>query len=176
MRRQKITPGSLVAIEGIGGLGHLAIQYSKAMGFRTVAISHSAAKESFALDLGAHAYIDSSSEDVSAKLKSLGGAAMIVATSPKGNTTGALTGGLANHGTLLVLSVCGEIKVNSVDLIQKAVNVTGFPSGYALDSEETIAFTRLHGIKCMIEKFPLRDAAKALEHISDVRFRSVLIP
>lgn len=93
----------------------------------------------------------------------MGGAALIVCTAPSPKIIGPLTGGLEPGGKLLVLSPCGAIEVNTTDLILKAASVSGFPSGHALDCEEAIAFTQLHGIKCMVEKFQLKDAQKAFD-------------
>jgi len=177
IRRLKIQVGDLVAVQGLGGLGHLAIQYANKMGYRVVALSSGSSKKEFALKLGAHEYIDTSKEDANSKLHEMGGAALIVATAPNSKAIGPLTGGLEAGGLLLVLAPCGEISVNSLDLIGKAAGVVGFPSGHALDSEEAIAFTKLHGIRCMVEKFPLKDVQKAYDHMlsGDVRFRSVLV-
>jgi D-arabinose 1-dehydrogenase-like Zn-dependent alcohol dehydrogenase len=147
------------------------------LGYRTVAISSGSSKEKFARDLGAHEYIDSTKGDVNAQLQALGGAAMIVATAPNPKAIGPLTGGLQPGGKVLILSPVGEIGVNSVDLIMRAISVTGWPSGHARDSEEAIAFTHIHDINCMVEKFPLKDAQKAFDHMMSgkVRFRSVLV-
>lgn len=177
IRKLKITPGDLVAVQGLGGLGHLAVQYANKMGYRVAAISSGSSKKEFAGQLGAHTYIDASKEDVCAKLQELGGAALIVATAPNAKAIGPLTGGLEAGGKLLVLSPCGEIPVNTLHLIMKATGVVGYPSGHALDSEEAIAFTKLHGIKCMVEKYPLKDVQKAYEAMTSgkVRFRSVLV-
>lgn len=147
------------------------------MGYKVVALSSGDKKRDFAKKLGAHEYIDTSKEDAAAKLTELGGAALIVCTAPNPKAISPLTGGLDSGGKLLVLAPCGEVAVNSVDLIMKAASVCGFPSGHALDSEEAIAFTQLHGIKCMVEKFKLEDAQKAFDHMmsGEVRFRSVLV-
>jgi len=164
-------------VQGLGGLGHLAVQYANKMGCHVAALSSGSSKKKFALELGAHEYIDISKEDANSKLQEIGGAALIVATAPNPKAIGPLTGGLEAGGRLLVLAPCGEIQVNSVDLITKAAGVVGFPSGHALDSEEAIAFTKLHGIKCMVEKFPLKDVQKAYDRMlsGDVRFRAVLV-
>jgi len=177
IRKLNVPPGDLVAIQGLGGLGHLAVQYARAMGYRVVALSSGSKKRDFAHKLGAHEYIDTSTDDACAKLQEMGGAALIVATAPNPKAIGPLTGGLEAGGRLLVLAPCGGIEVNSVDLITKAAGVVGFPSGHALDSEEAIAFTKLHGIKCMVEKFSLDDVQKAFDHMmsGEVRFRSVLV-
>ncbi|TVY82065.1 Alcohol dehydrogenase patD [Lachnellula suecica] len=177
IRKLSIPPGELVAVQGLGGLGHLAVQYANKMGYRVAALSSGDKKRDFAKKLGAHDYVDSSKDDASKKLMELGGAALIVCTAPNPKAIGPLTGGLAPGGRLLVLAPCGPIEVNSVDLIMKAAGVVGFPSGHALDSEEAIAFSQLHGIRCMVEKFPLKDVQKAYDHMlsGDVRFRSVLV-
>jgi D-arabinose 1-dehydrogenase-like Zn-dependent alcohol dehydrogenase len=177
IRKLHITSGSVVAVQGLGGLGHLAVQYANKMGHRVVALSSGDKKRDFASKLGAHGYIDTSKDDAVQKLMELGGAALIVCTAPNPKAISPLTGGLGVGGKLLVLAPCGPIEVNSADLIMKAAGVVGFPSGHALDSEEAIEFTKLHGIRCMVEKFPLQDVQKAYDHMlsGDVRFRSVLV-
>lgn len=177
IRKQKITPGDIVAVQGLGGLGHLAIQYANKMGYKVVALSSSADKKDFAMKLGAHEYIDASKEDTVKRLTEMGGASLIVATAPNPKAISPLTGGLEPGGKLLVLAPCGAIEVNTIDLILKGTSVSGFPSGHALDSEEAIAFTKLHDIKCMVEKFELKDVQKAFDHMMNgkVRFRSVLV-
>ncbi|KAK6583449.1 hypothetical protein PZA11_004525 [Diplocarpon coronariae] len=177
IRKLQITPGDIVAVQGLGGLGHLAVQYANKMGYKVVALSSEDTKRDFAKKLGAHEYINTSKDDPAKKLMELGGASLIVCTAPNPKAISPLTGGLEPGGKVLILSPCGGVEINSVDLIMKAASVCGFPSGHALDSEETIAFTQLHGIKCMIERFPLKDAQKALEHMisGKVRFRAVLV-
>lgn len=147
------------------------------MGYKVVALSSDDKKKDFAKKLGAHEYIDSSKVDAAEKLTEMGGAALIVCTAPNPKIIGPLTGGLGLGGKLLVLSPCGPIEVNSTDLIMKACSVTGFPSGHTLDCEEAIAFTKLHNVKCMVEKFKLKDIQKAYDHMlsGDVRFRSVVV-
>jgi len=176
IRKLNITPGDIVAVQGLGGLGHLAVQYANKMGYKVVAISSGDKKRDFAHKLGAHEYIDTSKDDPCKKLMEMGGAQLIVCTAPNPKAIAPLTGGLEPGGRLLVLAPCGPIEVNSADLIMKAAGVVGFPSGHALDSEEAIAFTQLHDIHCMVEKFKLEDAQKAFEHMlsGDVRFRAVL--
>lgn len=176
IRKLKITPGDVVAVQGLGGLGHLAVQYANKMGYKVVALSSGDKKRDFAAKLGAHEYIDTSKEDPCKKLMELGGASLIVCTAPNAKSIGPLTGGLETGGRVLILAPCGGVEINSLDLIMKAAGVVGFPSGHALDSEEAIAFTKLHGIRCMVEKFPLKDAQKAFDHMKsgDVRFRAVL--
>lgn len=142
-----------------------------------MAISGGDKKRDFAHQLGAHVYIDTSKEDAVKKLRELGGAALIVCTAPNPKSISPLTGGLGAGGKLLILAPCGGVEINSVDLIMKMASVCGFPSGHALDSEEAIEFTKLQGVKCLVEKFPLGDVQKAFDHMlsGDVRFRSVLV-
>jgi D-arabinose 1-dehydrogenase-like Zn-dependent alcohol dehydrogenase len=195
IRKQNILLGELIAIQGLGGLGHLAIQCelvfqstiaqptnarlldANKMGYRTVALSSGDSKRQFAKDLGAHEYIDSSKGDVIKQLQAMGGAAMIVCTAPNPNVIGPLVAGLQPGGHLLVLSPCGNIEVDTIQLILHATSVAGYPSGHALDAEEAIAFTKLHDMKCLVEPFPLKDAQKAFDHMmsGNVRFRSVLV-
>jgi D-arabinose 1-dehydrogenase-like Zn-dependent alcohol dehydrogenase len=147
------------------------------MGYKVVALSSGDDKRDFAAQLGAHEYINTSKGDVNAQLQAMGGAALIVATAPNPKAIGPLTGGLGVGGRLLVLSPCGVIEVDTAHLIMKAVSVSGYPSRHAIDSEEAIAFTKLHDIKCLVESFPLSDAEKAYEHMMSgkVRFRAVLV-
>ncbi|KAI0097919.1 alcohol dehydrogenase [Nemania sp. FL0031] len=176
MRKQHVEQGNLVAIQGLGGLGHLAVQYASKMGYRTVAISSGSSKQEFARQLGAHEYIDTSKEDPIKKLESMGGAAMIVSTAPNPRAVGPLIGGLQSGGKLIVLAPLGPVEFDTTTLIQKGASVQGWPSGHALDCEEAILFAQTHGIKCLVETFPLAKAAEAMEHCDSgkVRFRAVL--
>ncbi|KAI0377526.1 alcohol dehydrogenase [Hypomontagnella monticulosa] len=176
MRKMHVEQGNVVAVQGVGGLGHLAIQYAAKMGYRTVAISSGDSKRDFALKLGAHVYVDSSKEDPIQALMKMGGAAMIVATAPNAKAISPLVGGLAAGGKLVVLAPVGPVEFDTGKLVGKGASVHGWPSGHALDSEEAIQFAVDHGVKCMIEKSPLSDAAKALEacYTGKVRFRGVL--
>ena len=147
------------------------------MGYRVVALSGGDDKREFAAQLGAHEYINTSKGDVNEQLQALGGAALIVATAPNPKAVGPLTGGLGVGGHLLVLGPCGLIEVDTGHLIMKAISVAGYPSGHAIDSEEAIAFAKLHDVKCLVESFPLSEAQKAYDHMMSgkVRFRSVLV-
>lgn len=176
MRNMDIQPGETVAIQGLGGLGHLALQYARKMGFRTVALSSSAAKRDFALQLGATEYVDGSKEDHAEALQKLGGAKMIVVTAPNPNIIGGLLGGLKIRGKLLVLAPVGEVPINTVPLVIRGLSVHGWPSGHQGDNEDTIQFAQVHGVKCMIEKFPLDKVQEAVDHMASgkVRFRAVL--
>ncbi|KAL8802938.1 MAG: hypothetical protein Q9182_003488 [Xanthomendoza sp. 2 TL-2023] len=172
MRRQSIPAGETVAIQGLGGLGHLAIQYASKMGYRVVALSSSGAKKEFAQDLGADDYIDGSKEDHAEALQKLGGASLIVSTSPSPESIGKLIGGLGLLGKLLILPACGEVSIDTVPMVMKGLSVTSWPAGHATDSEEAISFARLHNINCMIEKFPLEKANEAYEHMLNGKARS----
>ncbi|TLS26313.1 hypothetical protein PpBr36_05368, partial [Pyricularia pennisetigena] len=176
MRRQGIAAGETVAIQGLGGLGHLAIQYAQRMGYRVVAISRGSDKEKAARDLGAHEYIDAAKEDPAAALKKLGGAALIVATAPHSAAISPLVGGLGIMGKLLLLAVTGELSVHTGIMLGKGCSVATWPSGNALDSEEAINFTELQNVDCKVETFPLEKANEAFKVMMDgtVRFRSVV--
>lgn len=168
----------MVAISGLGGLGHLALQYTSKMGYRTVAISSSASKKDFAMQLGAHEYIDTSKGDVGEQLQKLGGAACIIFTAPDSSLIPSLLQGLGPMGKLVVLSATAPVSINTASMISKGLSITAWPSGHALDSEEAISFARVHGVNVMTEKFPLDKANEALEKMvsGKVRFRGVLIP
>lgn len=176
IRNMGATPGDIVAIQGLGGLGHLAVQYSRKMGFRTVALSRGSEKKDFAMKLGANDYIDTSASDVAKELQALGGASIIAVTAPNPEVIEPLLGGLAPGGTLLLWTAIGPVPVNTVPMVLNALSVRGWPSGHALDSEEAIAFAETHDVNCMIEKFPLEKVNDALEHMKSgkVRFRAVL--
>jgi len=177
LRVQHITQGEIVAVQGLGGLGHLALQYANKMGYKTVAISSSGAKEKFARDLGAHEYIDGSKEDAAETLLKMGGAACIVLTAPNEKLIGKLLPGLAPLGKLLILAATGPCEINPASMIANGTSITAWPSGHALDSEEAIEFALRHNVNCMIEKFKLEQANEALEHMTSgkVRFRAVLV-
>lgn len=177
-RNMKITAGDLVAVQGLGGLGHLALQYVRKMGYRTVAISSSSEKKDFASQLGATDYIDSSKGDIGEQLQKLGGASCILLTAPNNKLIPSLLGGLGPLGKLVILAATAPVEINTASMIGKGLSIQAWPSGHALDSEEAIEFARVHGVKCMIEKFPLDKANDALEQMvsGKVRFRGVVIP
>ena len=176
IRRMNVLSGDIVAVQGLGGLGHLAIQYARKMGYHTVALSRGTAKMDFAMKLGANNYIDIEAENVGDALQKLGGAALIVVTAPNPDVVSPLLAGLAPMGKLLVHTAIGPVPMDTVAMVLNALSVCGWPSGHALDSEEAIAFAQTHGVKCMIEKFPLDKANEAMEHMvsGKVRFRAVL--
>jgi D-arabinose 1-dehydrogenase-like Zn-dependent alcohol dehydrogenase len=169
--------GDLVAIQGIGGLGHLGVQFASKFGFDTVAIGRGADKQSLALKLGARNYIDAGSQDVAKELSRLGGARVILATAPDGKAMGSLIDGLGVDGKLIIVGVSAEpFAVTSVQLIMVRKSVTGWPSGTSTDSEDTLKFAAANGVRPMIETFPLERAADAYDRMisGKVRFRSVL--
>ncbi|PSR77173.1 alcohol dehydrogenase GroES-like domain-containing protein [Coniella lustricola] len=176
IRQMKVLHGSRVAVQGLGGLGHLAVQYANKMGYEVVALSSGSDKKDFATKLGAHHYIDTKANDAVKELQNLGGADLVVATAPNAEAIGPLVGGLAAGGKLLVLAPVGPISFDSLTMVIKGASVHGWPSGHAQDSEEAIAFAQRHGVKCLVEAFPLKDAQKAFDHMlsGKVRFRSVL--
>lgn len=179
MRNMGIQPGSTVAVSGIGGLGHLAIQFAAKSGFNTVALSQSDSKKDLALKLGAHHYI--SGDNIPEQLQEqFGGAQLILCTAPKPEVIAELLEGLAVNGILLLLAVPeGPLVIkNPISMIGKRLSIRGWPSGTAKDSEETVAFAQEQGVECQIEKFSLEEADKAYEHMisNKARFRAVLIP
>lgn len=177
IRKLNLIAGEVVAVQGLGGLGHLAVQYVAKMGFKTVVISSGDKKRDFAKQLGAHEYINSSTDDVAGKLNELGGAAAIVVTAPNPKSIPPLLNGIQAGGKLLILAVAGKIEVDTLTLISKNISVLGYPSGHSLDCEEAIEFTQRTGVNCLVEKFKLKDANEAYEKMmsGDVRFRSVIV-
>ena len=170
-------PGDLVGIQGLGGLGHLGVQYARAMGFEVVAISRGSDKQEFARQLGAHHYVDSKRDDFADAMQALGGARVILATAPHAKAISQLVPGLGIEGTLMIVAAPFEpIEVNPIDLISMTRRVQGWPSGTATDSEDAVAFAVQHGVRPMTERFPLDEAQSAFEHMmsGDVRFRAVL--
>jgi D-arabinose 1-dehydrogenase-like Zn-dependent alcohol dehydrogenase len=177
LRHSGARAGELVAVHGIGGLGHLGVQYARRMGFRTVAINRGNDKEPLARQLGAHHYIDATAADVVAELQKLGGASVILATAPNAQAISALVDGLAPNGKLLVPAAPAEpLTINVFSLIMKRSAVAGWYSGTARDSQDTLEFSTLRGVHPMIEKSPLDHVAEAYErmHSGRVRFRVVL--
>jgi D-arabinose 1-dehydrogenase-like Zn-dependent alcohol dehydrogenase len=170
-------PGDLVAVLGVGGLGHLAIQFAARMGFRTVAIARGGDKEALTRELGARRYIDSEREDPAAELARLGGARVIVATVTSGRAMSAVVGGLGVDGALLVLGAPADpLEINAGLLVGGRRSIKGWPSGTSIDSEDTLAFSALTGVRPMTEVFPLERAAEAYERMmsGNARFRAVL--
>ncbi len=177
LRNSGARAGEVVAVHGIGGLGHLGVQYARRMGFETVAINRGNDKEPLARQLGAHHYIDATAQDVVSELQKLGGARVILATAPNAQAISALVDGLAPSGKLLVPAAPAEpLTINVFSLIMKRSSVAGWYSGTARDSQDTLEFSALSGVHPMIEKYPLDQVAEAYEqmHSGKVRFRVVL--
>src|ERR1700720_3364457 len=169
--------GDTVAIQGIGGLGHLGVQYAKKMGFRTVAIGLGPDKEHLAPKLGAHIYINAKDEDVGAALQKLGGADVILATAPSGAAIASLIPGLSVRGKLVVVGVSSDpIPVNGVPLIFGGRSVIGSLTGRAIETQDTLDFSVLTDVRPMIETLPLEKAEEAYRRMmsGDARFRMVL--
>ncbi len=177
LRNSGARPGDLVAILGIGGLGHLGVQYASRMGFRTVAIARGKDKEPLARELGAVEYIDSESQNPAQELTRLGGAKIILSTVTSGKAVNAVLGGLGTDGTLLIVGAADEpIVVPAVLLIGGRKSIKGWPSGTAIDSEDTLRFSAFSGVRSRNEVFPLERAAEAYERMisGKARFRVVL--
>lgn len=169
--------GDVVAVHGIGGLGHLGIQYARQMGFNTVAINRGSDKEELARKLGAQHYIDATASDVVAELQKLGGANLILATAPSAQAISPLVDGLAPSGKLLVPAAPADpLTISMMSLITGRRSVAGWYSGTAKDSQDTMEFSALTGVHPMIEKYPLDQVVEAYEqmHSGKVRFRVVL--
>jgi D-arabinose 1-dehydrogenase-like Zn-dependent alcohol dehydrogenase len=169
-------PGDLVAIHGVGGLGHLGIQFAARQGFRTVAVNRGRDKEALARSLGAHEYVDSEADDPAAALQAMGGAKAIIATVTNAQAMQAIAGGLGVNGVLMVIGAVGALTVNSLDLLGKRAAVKGWYSGTASDSEDTLDFSLRNGVASMNEVFPLDEAQAAYDRMmsGQARFRVVL--
>jgi alcohol dehydrogenase len=177
LRSTKAVSGDLVAVLGIGGLGHLGVQFARAMGFETVAIARGAAKADDARELGAHHYIDSTEVDVASALRDLGGAAVVLATAANSTAMAATVGGLGPQGELVTVGVTPEnLPISPLDLINGGLSVTGHPSGTARDVEETMHFAVLTGVRAVVQERPLAQAAEAYEAMDTgkARYRMVL--
>ncbi len=177
LRNQDLRPGDHVAVQGIGGLGHLGIQYAAQMGCEVTALSTSADKEDLALDLGASHFIDASTGDAAEALQARGGADLILATAPNSAAITSVVGGLGRDGALVIVAATGEpVEVSPMALIQGRTSVSGWPSGDAKDSEETLDFSAMAGVTPEIEPFPLAEAGAAYERMitNEARFRAVL--
>lgn len=177
LRNSPARGGETVAILGVGGLGHLGIQFAAKLGFRTVAIARGRNKEQLARQLGAHHYIDSESQDPAAQLQGLGGARVILATATSSEAMSRVVGGLGKDGQLLVVGAAAEpINVSPFQLIPGRRSVAGWPSGTSVDSEDTLNFSAMTGVRPRIETFPLDQAAEAYDRMMSgkARFRVVL--
>jgi D-arabinose 1-dehydrogenase-like Zn-dependent alcohol dehydrogenase len=177
LRKAGAVPGDLVAVQGIGGLGHLAVQFAAKSGFRTVAISRGSDKADFAKELGAHDYIDDTKGDAAQQLQKLGGAKVILATAPSSKAISSLVGGLKYKGRLVVIAVPEDnLNLSALPLIMGSRAIAGHYSGYSKDSEDTLNFSVMAGIKPMVEIYPLSQVNEAYERMmsNKARFRVVL--
>jgi len=177
MRHAGVHPGDLVAVQGVGGLGHLALQYASRMGFHTVAVGTTKDKEPLARKLGAQHYISSAEGDPAEQLQKLGGAKLVLATAPDSKSISKMVAGLAKNGKLLIVAAPhDEISVSPIALIGGRLTIQGWPSGIATDSEDTLRFSVQTGVRPMIETFPLEQAAEAYKYMitGKARFRAVL--
>lgn len=178
LRNSGARAGDTVAVQGIGGLGHLGIQFAAKMGFRTVAVSSGADKEALARQLGAHEYIDTKTTTAAEGLNKLGGADLILATAPHADAISATVGGLKARGKLLIVAAPFQPLTVSAFAILSGKSVSGWPSGSAVDSEDTMRFSALTGVRPKIEVFKLEQAEEAFTRVMEnrVRFRAVLVP
>jgi D-arabinose 1-dehydrogenase-like Zn-dependent alcohol dehydrogenase len=177
LRNSGARAGDTVAVLGLGGLGHLGVQFAVKLGFRTVAIARGVGNGPLATQLGAHHYIDNEKEDPAAALRQLGGARVILATITSAKAMSPTIGGLTAGGKLLVVGVSGEpIEVGTADIVMARRSVAGWPSGTSIDSEDTLNFSVLSGVRPMIETFPLERAGEAFDRMMSgkARFRVVL--
>ncbi len=177
LRHSGARPGDVVAVQGIGGLGHLGVQYARQMGFQTVALGRGKDKEPLARKLGAHHYIDSDVADPVKELQKLGGARVILATAPSGKAISSVVEALGVDGNLLIPAAPNDpLTVSVMPLIMGRRKISGWYSGTARDSQDTLEFSALTGVHPMIEKFPLSRAGEAYQrmHSGKVRFRVVL--
>ncbi|KAK4647862.1 putative secondary metabolism biosynthetic enzyme [Podospora bellae-mahoneyi] len=180
LRHSGIIPGeeAVVAVQGVGGLGHLAVQYSKAMGYKTIGVSTGSDKKDLVMgELGADGYIDSLVEDPVERLQEMGGAKVIVSTAPSAKAIGGLLGGLANFGRMVVLAPVGGVEFDTFLMVTKAVSVSGWSTGTAVDGEEAVAFAKRNGVRCFVERFGLDRVNEAFEGMKGgkPRFRNVLV-
>jgi D-arabinose 1-dehydrogenase-like Zn-dependent alcohol dehydrogenase len=178
LRNSGARPGDTVAVVGIGGLGHLAVQYAARMGLRTVALSRGKDKEELARKLGAHEFVDTGTTAPAEALQRLGGADLVLATAPHSASISATLGGLKARGKLLIVAAPHEPLSLSAFALLSGRTVAGWPSGSSIDSEETMAFSVLAGVRPRIERFRLEEAEQALAKVLEnrVRFRAVLLP
>ncbi len=177
LRNSGARSGDLVAVQGIGGLGHLGIQYARQMGFRTIAIGRGADKQPLASKLGAHQYIDSGAINPSEALQKLGGAHVILATAPDSKSMSALVDGLGPNGKMMVVGAGSDaLTVTPIQLILQNRDLKGWASGSSIDWEDALNFSVLTGVRPMIERYPLEKAAEAYQQMisGKARFRVVL--
>jgi D-arabinose 1-dehydrogenase-like Zn-dependent alcohol dehydrogenase len=176
IRNSGARAGDLVAVHGVGGLGHLGIQFAARLGYRTVAVNRGREKEALARSLGAHDYIDSAADDPAQALQAMGGARAIIATVTSAEAMQAIVGGLSAGGTMMLIGAAGPISINPIELLTKSAGVRGWYSGVAADSEDALLFSELHAIASMNEIYPFAEAQAAYDRMMSgkARFRVVL--
>jgi D-arabinose 1-dehydrogenase-like Zn-dependent alcohol dehydrogenase len=176
LRNTGARPGDVVAVLGLGGLGHLGVQYAAKMGFHTVGIARGKDKEPLARQLGASIYIDSQAQDPAAELLKLGGAKVILATATSGDAMAAVQGGLAVNGTLLIVGAAQSMQISPLSLIMGCRSVKGWYSGTSIDSQDTLAFSLQTGVRPMTEVYPFDRVSEAYDRMMSgkARFRAVL--
>jgi len=177
LRHTRALPGDRVAILGVGGLGHLGVQFARAMGFETIAIARGTGKAEDARKLGAHHYIDSTRGDVAEALQALGGAAVVLGTAGNSQAMADTVGGLLPRGELITIGVTADpLPISPVQLITPGLSVVGHPSGTAKEIEETMHFAVLSGVRAWIEELPLSQAAEGYAALEEGRahYRTVL--
>ena len=176
LRNSGARPGEIVAVLGLGGLGHLGVQFAAQLGFKTVAIARGQDKLSLARQLGAHHYIDNAAEDPAVALQKLGGAKAILATVTSGEAMSSVQGGLAVNGTLMVIGAVNSLAVDALQLLSGRRSIKGWYAGTSINSQETLAFSVLTGVRSMNETFSLERAAEGYQRMIEgqARFRVVL--
>jgi D-arabinose 1-dehydrogenase-like Zn-dependent alcohol dehydrogenase len=176
LRNSGARAGEVVAVLGLGGLGHLGVQYAAKMGFRTVAIARGQDKEPLAKTLGAWRYIDSQTQDPAAELSRLGGAKVILATVTAADAMAAVQGAVAVNGTMMLIGAVPSLQVSPVQMLRGRTQAKGWYSGTSIDSQDTLAFSVLSGVRSMNEVFPLEQVNEAYERMisGKARFRAVL--
>jgi D-arabinose 1-dehydrogenase-like Zn-dependent alcohol dehydrogenase len=176
LRNSGARAGDVVAVLGLGGLGHLGVQYAAKMGFRTVGIARGKDKEPLARQLGASVYIDSQAQDPAEELTKLGGAKAILATVTSGEAMSAVQGGIAVNGTMLLIGAAESMEVSPIGLLMGNRSVKGWYSGTSIDTQDTLAFSAMAGVRPMNETYPLGKVAEAYDRMMSgkARFRVVL--
>ncbi len=176
LRNSGARPGDVVAVLGLGGLGHLGVQYAKKMGFLTVGIARGKDKEPLAKKLGADVYIDNQAQDPAAELQKLGGAAVILATATSGDAMSAVQGGLGVNGLMLLVGAVDKMQISPLSLLMRNQSLKGWYSGTSIDTQDTLAFSARNGVHSMNEIYPLERAAEAYDRMASgkARFRVVL--
>jgi D-arabinose 1-dehydrogenase-like Zn-dependent alcohol dehydrogenase len=177
LRSTDAGPGELVGVLGLGGLGHLGVQYAAKMGFKTVAIARGADKEELAMKLGGWRYIDTKTQDPAAELRKLGGAKVILATVTAADAMKAVLGGLGVNGTMMIIGAVPSLEVPTLQMLNARQSVKGWYSGTSIDTQDTLGFSVLAGVRSRNEVFPLEQVNEAYERMESgkARFRAVLI-